>query len=59
MISKSKIYQNTKDKIVFKNLEEEFGMGENVLIFPEALKNDKENDRSKYFVQKGKVVGYT
>lgn len=44
------------DKKVFQSLEEEFGLGENVLVFPQAGKGDKTN---QLFIQKGKVVGYT
>lgn len=53
-ISKTKTYQNTMDKVIFNSLEEEFGLGENVLVFP-----SKDKDQKKSYVQKGKVVGYT
>lgn len=42
------------DKVIFNSLEEEFGLGENVLVFP-----SKDKDQKKSYVQKGKVVGYT
>lgn len=53
-ISKTKTYQNTMDKMIFNSLEEEFGLGENVLVFP-----SKDKDPKKSYVQKGKVVGHT
>lgn len=42
------------DKMIFNSLEEEFGLGENVLVFP-----SKDKDPKKSYVQKGKVVGHT
>lgn len=53
-VSKTKTYQNTMDKVTFNTIEEEFGLGEDVLVLP-----TKDKDRTKSYVQKGKVVGYT
>lgn len=53
LISSNRTYENTPDNIHFRSIEEEFRMGEDVVVFP-----DGRHDRQRQAL-KSKVVGYS